>query len=357
MILAATRRPFPPRARQESRRILLALRVSNTAIQSQGLRIQGPTEDSRKLLAAAAALQGTAHIVLAAAGRSQVRTRGQERRSSWHPAHPQRHPEDHSAREGHANDGRPIASWGMQVVMPCATPSAVAVVEELAEALSCLANTLASEYTMADVANSIVTHAPRILAIAGSGLSLASGPQLRFAAASDEVMARVERSQAELQQGPCIDAHRNGTPMLVANLHSFLGRWPRFARLAISCDVVAAAGIPLRLSGSRLGAFNLYATAPRTWSEADVQIASVLADLASALLLNALARDGARRTIGQLREALDSRIVIEQAKGVLAAERGIPVDSAFELLRAHARRHHAALRSVADAVVRLGLRP
>ena len=99
-------------------------------------------------------------------------------------------------------------------------------------------------------------------------------------------------------------------------------------------------------------------TAPvRDWTADDLDAARILADMATSYVINASELDRQRRVNEQLKEALASRIVIEQAKGALAAERGISVDEAFEVLRRHARSHSMNLRKVADAVVTLGLRP
>jgi GAF domain-containing protein len=106
-----------------------------------------------------------------------------------------------------------------------------------------------------------------------------------------------------------------------------------------------------------LGALNLYHHARREWSDEDVGTATLLAAVATAYVANAARLDQFRQTTEQLQEALNSRVVIEQAKGVLAGERKISVDEAFKRLRGHARRHQTSLRAVAEAVVNIGLRP
>lgn len=106
-----------------------------------------------------------------------------------------------------------------------------------------------------------------------------------------------------------------------------------------------------------LGALNLYADQPRQWSDDDLAAARVLADMATSYIVNASELERAQRTAEQLQEALDSRIVIEQAKGILAADGRLEMDQAYQVLRRHARNHSASLRSVAEAVVNLGLRP
>jgi hypothetical protein len=117
------------------------------------------------------------------------------------------------------------------------------------------------------------------------------------------------------------------------------------------------ASIPMRHDGESIGTVDLYSAARRDWCTGNLRAAGILADMATGYLVQARELDRQGRIVGQLREALDSRIVIEQAKGVLAAERRISVDEAFEVLRRHARNHAVSLRSVAEAVVSLGLRP
>ncbi len=120
--------------------------------------------------------------------------------------------------------------------------------------------------------------------------------------------------------------------------------------------MVAVAGIPMELDGLRLGALNIYDSSPREWAEEDLAAARVFADMATSYLLNSSERERAQRIQAQLQEALASRVVIEQAKGMVAATYGISVDAAFERLRRHARNHNATVRNVSEAVVQLGLR-
>jgi AmiR/NasT family two-component response regulator len=119
--------------------------------------------------------------------------------------------------------------------------------------------------------------------------------------------------------------------------------------------MLAVAGIPMGLDDRRLGALNIYASTTRVWTVDELDAAQVFADMATSYLLNSTERERAEQVQTQLREALESRIVIEQAKGMLAATYGVSVDAAFERLRRHARSHGAPLREVANAVVHLGL--
>ncbi len=224
-------------------------------------------------------------------------------------------------------------------------------------ALSQFARSLAAGFEVDEVLQDLARQVTKVLGLAGAGVSLADDSTIRFATALDEVTMAVERIQEDLQEGPCVDAHRGGEPVLVADLRDDPGHWPVFAGRAIALGVVAVAAIPMRLDDTRLGALNLYTTSRRDWSDDDVTAAQVLADVATGYVAHASELDRSRRVAAQLQEALASRVIIEQAKGMLAAERHISVDEAFEVIRGHARSRGAPLRAVAAAIVNLGLRP
>jgi GAF domain-containing protein len=168
---------------------------------------------------------------------------------------------------------------------------------------------------------------------------------------------QLEQAQERAQEGVCVQAFSTGEVVTVPDLAALNGLWPEFEREAKAVGFGAVAAIPMRLDDEVLGAVNIYNAEPRAWSEDDVGTAQVLTAMATSYLVNASELEKSRRTAEQLNEALQSRIVIEQAKGILSAECKISIDKAFEILRKHAREHNANLRAVADAVVNLGLRP
>lgn len=227
----------------------------------------------------------------------------------------------------------------------------------LVRVLSDYVRTLAGDYAIGDVLHDLVERVTELVDVAGAGVSLAENGQIRFATAINDAIATIERVEEDTQSGPCVDAHRSGNVVLVPDLRDDTHGWPAVAEAALDLGVIGVAGIPMRLNGTDVGALSLYATERRDWSAEDLSVARLLADMATAYVAHASALQQARRLSEQLQAALESRVVIEQAKGMLAAERHISVDDAFEVLRGHARRHHASLRSVADAVVQLGLRP
>jgi GAF domain-containing protein len=166
----------------------------------------------------------------------------------------------------------------------------------------------------------------------------------------------LERTQTTSSQGPCHDVVRLRVPVLVDDL-SVRADWPIYSERAEAVRIRSVMGIPLATETASLGALDVYGEAPRPWTPDDVAIGMVLADLTTmALAYNAQLAE-AKRLSEQLQTALDSRILIEQAKGLLAGELGIDIDASFGLLRAHARATRTSLNDLARAVVEDGLRP
>jgi GAF domain-containing protein len=227
----------------------------------------------------------------------------------------------------------------------------------LMRALSEFAGTLAEGYSVSDVLHDLAEQVTAVLGVDGAGVSVQDGDELHFVTALDERCAMLEGVQEAGQAGPCVDAWRSGKSVVVADLRDYPHSWGGYEQAARKAGVVALAGVPMRCGSQSIGTLDLYSTTPRQWSDDDLECARILADMATSYVIHASELDRQRRLVGQLREALDSRIVIEQAKGIVAAERQVSVDAAFELLRRHARSHSAPLRSVAEAVVNLGLRP
>jgi GAF domain-containing protein len=142
----------------------------------------------------------------------------------------------------------------------------------------------------------------------------------------------------------------------VTDLRLETSRWPEFAAAAARVSVVGLAAIPMRLDDQIIGALNLYSTQPRVWSDRAVAVAQVMADLATSYVVNASKLRQQEQLSEQLQEALDTRVVIEQAKGMTAHQRALTVDQAYLRMRSHARNNNASMRKVAEAIVGVGLR-
>lgn len=229
--------------------------------------------------------------------------------------------------------------------------------DALFEVLTRFADTLADRFDIADVLYSLTDSTVEVLDATAAGVSLADDHgALQFVSANSELAAELERIQQDSRQGPCHQAFMTSSAVIVGDIARHEG-WPIYRSGAAQLGLHAVMGIPLVVGEHRLGALNVYHDEVRQWSDDDVKAAQILANIATSFVLHATLLDDAARLNEQLQRALDSRIVIEQAKGVLAGELGLGLDAAFETLRNHARSSQVPLRTVAEAVVKLGLRP
>jgi GAF domain-containing protein len=227
----------------------------------------------------------------------------------------------------------------------------------LLRTLSAFTAELVSDYDMEDVLQRLAERVTEVLGIAGSGVSLDVEGRVSFVSAVTGPVARLERVQESLQQGPCVDACHSGAVVAVGDVRKVADRWGDYAKVAHDLGVQAVAGIPMTLKGKGIGALNLYSSEARDWSREDLAAAQVLADMATVYLVNASQLQQQADLSEQLSRALHSRVVIEQAKGVVAEALGIGVDDAFQRIRVWARNHNTPLHTVATQVVGEGLRP
>jgi GAF domain-containing protein len=230
--------------------------------------------------------------------------------------------------------------------------------QSLLDVLTRFSRTMAGPYDVSDVLYELSDGVTHVLDAAGAGVSLADEEgRLRFATATSEVVTTLEHVQQDTQRGPCHVAYATNRPVTVPDLRASSEEWPDLATAAVAFGLASVAGFPMTFDGRAVGSLNIYDDRIRDWSEHDITTAKVLADIATAYLVHASELDRARRVNEQLQTALDSRVLIEQAKGLLAGERGITLDQAFALLRNHARSRNAPIHAIAQAVVQLGLRP
>lgn len=225
--------------------------------------------------------------------------------------------------------------------------------------LSGFAGQLLSPYDVDETLHQLAEQATEILGVLGGGVSLMDGDELRFATAVPESVAPLEYAQEAAQQGPCVHACRTGQIVAIGDLSEVtdLTRdWVTYRATAAELGIGAVAGIPMRLNDQTVGALNLYATGARPWPTEDLAAVHVLADMCTGLLINASQARQQQQLTEQLQQALESRLVIEQAKGIIAQSREEGIDQAFDRIRRHARNRNATLRSVANAIVHLGLR-
>lgn len=224
--------------------------------------------------------------------------------------------------------------------------------EALVDVLRAFARTLVTHYEVGEVLDRLCDHCIRLLPISSAGVTLAQeedGLRLQAVAASDSVAERLEQAQLELGEGPCLDAWRRGAQILVPDLARD-PRYPAFAQTALAAGIRAAHSVPLRFEAECVGALNLFAGQPLALTEQDAETAQVLADVATAYILHAQTVSSTAKLAEQLQHALESRVVIEQAKGRLAERLGVSVDEAFDYLRRYSRSRGLRLRHVAADV-------
>lgn len=222
----------------------------------------------------------------------------------------------------------------------------------LARTMVELADTLVDDFDVVDLLTTLSDRCVAVLDTAAAGIMLAApGGDLQLMTSSSEAMRIVELFELQSQEGPCLDCFRSGEPVVNHDLSVEDGRWPRFAAVALRAGFRAADAIPMRLRGQVIGALNLFRTEVGSLTADDVDIAQALADLATIAILQHRAAIESGVLNEQLTHALQSRIVIEQAKGVIAEREGLEVDQAFAQLRSYARSHNLRLAALAQAVV------
>lgn len=222
----------------------------------------------------------------------------------------------------------------------------------LARTMVELADSLVEDFDIVELLTTLSDRCVDVLDIAAAGIMLADGDgNLRAMTSSNDAMRVVELFEIQSQQGPCLDCYRTGQAVVNQDLAILNGRWPTFAPVAVSSGFRAADAIPMRLRGHVIGALNLFRTETGSLNDDDVAAAQALADIATiAILQNRITVEG-REVNTQLTAALSSRIVIEQAKGMIAERQQVPVEQAFARLRNHARHHNLRLADLARDTV------
>ena len=225
--------------------------------------------------------------------------------------------------------------------------------EALHAALADFATRLTDHYDLDEVLHDVSERAVAVLGLDGAGLTIGPDPaagDMSFVTATDPATERVERVQDETCEGVSYSAAKRGEPLMVSALTA-TEKWPQYTRTALDNGFKAAAGIPMQTEGELIGVLNAYRREAGPWSHEDVAAGQLLARMATTYLVNATRLGEARKLAQQLQHALDSRIVIEQAKGTLAERLHVTPEIAFQLLRAYARSNRRELRNVASEVL------
>jgi GAF domain-containing protein len=203
-----------------------------------------------------------------------------------------------------------------------------------------------------DLLTGVADRCVNLLGVSAAGVMLASPPgSLGLVASSSEAMRLLELFELQEQEGPCLDAFRTGERVGHENLDAGSGRWPSFSAAALQAGFQSASALPLRLRDVTLGALNLLSITRAPMDEADVIVARAFADLATLSIVQHRASAEAQRLNEQLSGALTSRVVIEQAKGVISERADVDLAQAFSRLRAYARSNNLRLTDVARAAI------
>lgn len=231
--------------------------------------------------------------------------------------------------------------------------------QQVSDAFVALADTLVDDYDIIDLLDQLVAHCVALLAADAAGLLLGDAHgQLRVAAASSEDANTMELLQLQADEGPCLEAYQSVAQVRVPDLADVVDRWPTFvAAVAQAGAFRSVHALPLRLRGQAIGAMNLFHREPGPLPDADLALGQALADVATIGILSERAIRRGEVVNEQLQTALNSRVIIEQAKGVVAQRFGVGMDVAFDRLRRYARHHNLRLAELARQVVEGELDP
>jgi GAF domain-containing protein len=218
--------------------------------------------------------------------------------------------------------------------------------------MASLADTLVAGYDVADLLQTLVDACVELLEVDSAGLLLADqDDRLELVASTSEESRLVEVMQVAAEAGPCIDCFRTAAVVSVPDITRAPTEWDDIRRACMANGFSSVFAIPLRLRETTIGTLNLFRAVPGQLNDQNIQAAQALADMTTIGILHERTWRAADTVRAQLQSALTSRIVIEQAKGVLAQTHRVPVDDAFVMLRNHARQHRLPLSEVAQRLV------
>jgi GAF domain-containing protein len=216
-----------------------------------------------------------------------------------------------------------------------------------------LADTLVDDFDVVELFTLLTDRCCEAFAVDAAGLMLAApvGGELAVMASSSTTMRDLEVYELQASEGPCLDCYRSGHPVVNEPLATSSDRWPSFAPVAVDAGFRTVTALPMRLRGLTIGALNLFRSSIEPIGEAELVEARAFADVATIAILQHQAALDAHRLNEQLDHALNSRILIEQAKGMLAERADLGVDEAFDWLRRYARSHRLRLVDVAQSII------
>lgn len=224
--------------------------------------------------------------------------------------------------------------------------------DQLLQTVATLADSLVDDFDVVDLLQLLVEHCADLFDAVAAGILLVDGNgQLEVIVSTSERSEFVEMMQLRAGEGPCVEAVATGQVVSVENLRDVADRWPKFAADARRSGFASLHAIPMRLRDSIIGSLNLFRDRVGKLNEPDAIAAKALADIATISILQQRLVEESIVTQGQLQRALDSRVVIEQAKGYIAQRHNLDMDAAFQLIRSHARSTQTRLSEVATEII------
>jgi transcriptional regulator with GAF, ATPase, and Fis domain len=223
----------------------------------------------------------------------------------------------------------------------------------LARTFVSLADTMVDDFDLAEFLHMLADRCTDLLEVDAAGVLLVDQRGgMRMAAASSEKAELLELFAVESEGGPCVECVKTGEPVSSAALTADTGRWPRYVAAAELCGYRAVHALPMRLRRDVIGALSLLNTGPDSMHSMSIQLGQAFAEVATIGILQQRSIGHAEKVAGQLQTALNTRVVIEQAKGMLAAHSAtLTPETAFSALRGYARSHHHRLSDLARTVI------
>jgi signal transduction protein with GAF and PtsI domain len=223
--------------------------------------------------------------------------------------------------------------------------------DRLAEVLAEFTRTIVNPFDPDELLDQLIRHTLSVLEAGAAGLMLAdTHGDLQFAAASGQKAAQMEKVQEGTQTGVCYHAFTTNQ-VVIANDLDDLQRWPIYTDRALELGFGSVLGVPLNASGQTIGVLNVYREEASVWTERDVELCEVLAAMGASYILSSSQLRAQHDIADSLQTALTSRVVIEQAKGILMATEDVDGTTAFETIRKASRDNNRKLRDVAQEIV------
>lgn len=223
--------------------------------------------------------------------------------------------------------------------------------QRLSEVFVELADTLVADFDVVDFMTVLTARCVEVLGASEAGVLLADTGTLRSVASSNEYARMLDLYELQAEEGPCFTCYQTGKPVVNHRLDAAEQPWPQFSTVARSMGFRVVHALPMRLRGDVIGAVNVFSTSDRHLSSSDVAVGQALADVATIGLLHQRSIREANRLAEQLQVALTSRVVIEQAKGMLAEQLQVDMDEAFTTLRRYSQHHNQKLAEVAHRLL------